>query len=112
VVFEEAALLGEGPGAEDTPHGVGGRRGDVAGRVDRGGEDVAAAAPADQDLAATVPGSLEEEDGAPGAGGLGARGEDRGHETGSAGADDDDRECGFSSWHRLIEWWISVGRSH
>src|SRR5690606_6400454 len=83
--LEEVLLLGQRPASEQVPHGGGGRRSDVARGVELGGKDVAAPATADEDLAAAVPGALEQHH-FPSA----TCGMDGGHEARSAGADYDD----------------------
>jgi hypothetical protein len=83
IALEEGALFGERPRFEHRPHQVRPRLADeTIGREHRG-QDVAASATADQDLAAAVGGSFEKRR----VGAAFGR-EDRRHQPGCAGAND------------------------
>jgi hypothetical protein len=81
--LEKLDLVPERPGAEDLSKGIGRGIGDEAGLFQPGGENVAAPAPADEDLPATILRSFEEQHSRAGRGGV-----NRGHQSSSPGADD------------------------
>src|SRR5690606_10366241 len=87
-ILEEAPLFGERPGEEDLAERVRRGGGVVVRRVEAGGEDIAATAAADEDLATPIAGAFEEQD--PSA--L-LRGEARRHQTGSPGPGHHDQRC-------------------
>ena len=92
-LFEERDLLVERPRPHDAAQQMRRRVGDKARLVEARGQDVAASAAADENLAAAVLRAFEEQRlGAP------RRREDRGHRAGGAGADYDD------AWHASSDW--------